>query len=75
MRYFKVEITYELEPMEVGAKEMNQVLYCCSPNDFPKDEELRELFYSLDGHNKKYLKAFWKQVREEEIHTDEIHLI
>jgi hypothetical protein len=42
---------------------------------FPKSEQLRELFYSLDGRDKKYINATWKQVREDDILTDEVHLI
>ena len=75
MKYFKAEITYELNSGKGEAVQSVQILYCCSPTDFPKSEELRELFYTLDGHGKIYQSAIWKQVREEDIPTDEIHLL
>ena len=50
MKYFKAEITYELDSGKEEVKQAVQILYCCSPTDFPKSEELRELFYTLDGH-------------------------
>ena len=75
MRYFKATITYELNSGNQGAPQLEQILYCCSLTDFPKSEQLRELFYSLDGRDKKYINATWKQVREDDILTDEVHLI
>ncbi len=75
MKYFKAEITYELASGKDEAVQSAQILYCCTPSDFPKSEEFRELFYSLDGHGKKYKSATWKQVREEDIPSDAIHLL
>ncbi len=75
MKYFKSEITYELDSGMEEAVQSSQTLYCCTSSDFPKSEELLELFYSLDGHGKKYQSATWKQVRGEDIPTDEIHLL
>ena len=75
MRYFKAEITYESDSNKETARQSTMVLYCCSATSFPKNDELQELFYSLDGAGTKYLSASWRQVREEEIPTDEIHLI
>ena len=75
MRYFKVTITYEVIKGNDDNPQSEQVLYCCAPETFPRTEQLRELFYSLDGVGKKYLSAEWRAVREEEIPTNEIHLI
>ena len=75
MRYFKAEIIYELISNNDSVEQRSQVLYCCSPTSFPKNEDLIELFYSLNDNGKNYVNASWKQVREEEIHTDEIHLL
>jgi hypothetical protein len=75
MRYFKVKIIYEIPSPEDNAPQFEQVLYCCDPYHFPTTAQLRDLFYSLDGVDKKYLSATWHAVREEEIPTNEIHLL
>ena len=75
MRYFKAEIVYEMASNNNSSVQLNQVLYCCSANGAPESEDLIELFYSLNAKSKKYLHATWKQVREEEIPTEEIHLL
>ena len=75
MKYFKVVVTYILANGEVDQPQKEQIIYCNSVNDFPNDEQLKDLFYSLDETGKKYLSAQWKQVRGEEIPTDEIHLL
>ena len=67
-------VHYELTPDNDGTGSHSQVLYCCSPVD-PTHEGMRDLFYSLDGTDKRYQAATWKQVREEDIPTDEIHLL
>jgi hypothetical protein len=75
MRYFKAIITYQLDSSDQTAAQLDQVLYCCSAADLPSAEQLRELFYSLDGVGKNFKTATCKQVREEDIPTEEIHLI
>ena len=75
MRYFKVIIVYNETKGDDDTVQSEQVLYCCSPETFPKTDQLRELFYSLQVPGKKYMSASWHAVREEEIPTNEIHLI
>jgi len=78
MKYFKATITYEIISPEDNAPQFNEVLYCCDPYHFPMTEQLRDLFYSLDGKEKanKYLSATWQAVREEEIPAGAgIHLL
>ena len=75
MRYFKAVIHYDLNAANDGSGQFEQVLYCCSVNEFPQNDGLRELFYSLYSDGKTYQSATWKQVREEDITTDEIHLL
>ncbi len=75
MKYFKAEIIYELISNNGSTEQGKQILYCCSPTVLPTNEDLLELFNSLYAYNKKFVMAFWKQVREEDIPTDEIHLL
>ena len=75
MRYFRAEITYEIISTGNVAEQFSEILYCSSPDGFPKNEELRDLFDSLYGEEKKFLSAIWIQVRDEEIPTNEIHLL
>jgi hypothetical protein len=71
VRYFKATISYEITQPEDGAQQQGeQALYCCTPH-IPKLEQLHKLFCSLPGNDdKKYLGAFWRSVKKEDIPDD-----
>jgi len=75
MRYFKATITYEIISGDGAAPPVSHVLYCCAPREFPKQEELKELFYSLHENDKKFIAAEWREVREEDLPSEGAHLL